>query len=182
MNLAEADFWLLENLWKAMRTGPPPVPLVIAEDYKAHGSGCLAPAMANYVMCFFLLQGEWLYVFFGGLQGYHTIYRRSWWWNSTFILTMVSWTCSQISSMKNWGIWEDTVLVCPGWCWPRIYSDPMGFHCVVSMWLVRRTPGDHARSVATPEAKMLGGFGWCSHGKPWIFGGKNDWQRATEKL
>eukprot|EP00435_Cladocopium_sp_Y103_P075932 s29_g69.t1 len=41
MNLAEADFWLLENLWKAMRSGPPPpVPLVIAEkDYKAHGSG-----------------------------------------------------------------------------------------------------------------------------------------------
>jgi hypothetical protein len=34
----------------------------------------LAPAMANYVMCFFLLQGEWLYVFLGGLQGYHMIY------------------------------------------------------------------------------------------------------------
>lgn len=39
MNLAsDADFWLLENLWKAMRETPPPVPLVIASDgdYKAH--------------------------------------------------------------------------------------------------------------------------------------------------
>ncbi|CAE7239083.1 Ank2, partial [Symbiodinium microadriaticum] len=37
MNLAsDADFWLLENLWKAMRDKPPPVPLVIAEsNYKA---------------------------------------------------------------------------------------------------------------------------------------------------
>ncbi|CAJ1356768.1 unnamed protein product [Effrenium voratum] len=41
MNLAsDADFWLLENLWKAMRSVPPPVPIVIAEsEYRAHGSG-----------------------------------------------------------------------------------------------------------------------------------------------
>ncbi|CAE7546676.1 unnamed protein product [Symbiodinium pilosum] len=41
MNLAsDADFWLLENLWKAMRDKPPPVPLVIAESgYKAHLAG-----------------------------------------------------------------------------------------------------------------------------------------------
>lgn len=38
MNLAsDADFWLLENLWKAMRAPPTPVPLVVAaEGYKAH--------------------------------------------------------------------------------------------------------------------------------------------------
>lgn len=44
MDLAdEADFWLLENLWKAMRGQPPPVPLVIGEVdcYKAHASGYL---------------------------------------------------------------------------------------------------------------------------------------------
>eukprot|EP00929_Paragymnodinium_shiwhaense_P118457 TRINITY_DN90380_c0_g1_i1.p1 TRINITY_DN90380_c0_g1~~TRINITY_DN90380_c0_g1_i1.p1 ORF type:complete len:427 (-),score=78.18 TRINITY_DN90380_c0_g1_i1:413-1693(-) len=34
---AEADIWLLENLWKAMRETPPPVPLVVAQEgYKAH--------------------------------------------------------------------------------------------------------------------------------------------------
>eukprot|EP00933_Yihiella_yeosuensis_P041079 TRINITY_DN3551_c0_g1_i1.p1 TRINITY_DN3551_c0_g1~~TRINITY_DN3551_c0_g1_i1.p1 ORF type:complete len:433 (-),score=81.44 TRINITY_DN3551_c0_g1_i1:246-1544(-) len=38
MNLnSDSDFWLLENLWKAMRGTPPPVPLVVAEgEYKAH--------------------------------------------------------------------------------------------------------------------------------------------------
>ena len=41
MNLVEeSEYWLLENLWKAMRGTSPPVPLVIAEkDYKAHSSG-----------------------------------------------------------------------------------------------------------------------------------------------
>ena len=41
MNLKQdSDFWLLENLWKAMRGTPPAVPLVIAErDYKAHENG-----------------------------------------------------------------------------------------------------------------------------------------------
>lgn len=39
MNLAsEAEFWLLENLWKAMRGTPPPVPVVLAKEdsYLAH--------------------------------------------------------------------------------------------------------------------------------------------------
>ncbi|CAK9028125.1 unnamed protein product [Durusdinium trenchii] len=41
MNLEkDSDFWLLENLWKAMRGTAPAVPLVVAErDYKAHESG-----------------------------------------------------------------------------------------------------------------------------------------------
>lgn len=41
MNLVEeSEYWLLENLWEAMRGTSPPVPLVIAEkDYKAHSSG-----------------------------------------------------------------------------------------------------------------------------------------------
>ena len=58
---------------------------------------------------------------------------------------------------------------------PRIYSDSLGFLCVVSLRLVRRTPGAHARSVATSEAKMLGdlgGFWWRSLGKASIDGEK----------
>ncbi|CAK0842274.1 unnamed protein product, partial [Prorocentrum cordatum] len=40
MNLeSDADFWLLENLWKAMRGDPPPVPLVVGDaGYRAHAA------------------------------------------------------------------------------------------------------------------------------------------------